>query len=237
MQEMKANGAEIGRCWTRRVMRQLHLQALQSRRFTPKTTNSDHRRACDNLLKKEENQARRPQSVIVGDITYVPLPNGKFCYLATWQDKFTRRIVGWKIDRTMTEELVIGALQKALRQGLIGKAAIIHTDRGSQYSSKNFRSLLARHHLRQSMSAKGNCYDNAQAESFFARYKTELLENGRFEHLEQAYSETFSYIEGYYNRKRRHSALGYLSPEQFEKNYQQNLSQGKAIERSVSGFS
>lgn len=218
-------------------MRELNLKALQPRRFSPKTTNSDHLRASANLLKGEATLARKPGAVIVGDITYVPLANGRFCYLASWQDKFTRRIIGWKIDRTMTEALVLEALQKALRQGWIGKGAIIHTDRGSQDSAKTFRRLLARHALRQSMRAKGNCYDNAQAESFFARYKTELLENGRFENLEQALSETFSYIEGYYNRQRRHSALGYLSPEQFEKNYQQKLNQGKAIERSVSGFS
>lgn len=131
---------------------------------------------------------------------------------------------------------MLAALQKALRQGWIEPQAIIHTDRGSQYSAKNFRRLLARHALRQSMSAKGNCYDNAQAESFFARYKTELLEGGQFENLERAVSETFSYIEVYDNRKRRHSSLGYLSPEQFEKNYRQNLTQGKATESLVSCF-
>lgn len=236
MQELKSQGGEIGRCVARRVMRELGLRALQPRRFSPKTTNSDHLRASENLLKGEENPAQKPGAVIVGDITYLPMANGRFCYLASWQDKYTRRIIGWKVDRTMTEELVIEALQKALRQGRIGKQAIIHTDRGSQYSSRNFRSLLARHGLRQSMSAKGNCYDNAQAESFFARYKTELLEGGQFENLEQAVSETFSYIEGYYNHQRRHSALGYLSPEQFEKNYQQNLTRGKATESLVSCF-
>ena len=116
----------------------------------------------------------------------------------------------------MTEGLVIEALEKAIKGGFISKNAIIHTDRGSQYSSNNFRKLLNKHELRQSMSGKGNCYDNAQAESFFARYKTEVLEKGMFEDIEQTRSETFSYIEGYYNRTRLHSSLG-MSPLEFEK--------------------
>ena len=117
----------------------------------------------------------------------------------------------------MTAELVVRALAMGLRRGLVAKNAIIHTDRGSQYVSNIYRELLQRHDLRQSMSGKGNCYDNAQAESFFARYKTELVEGGLFETVEQARSETFSYIEGYYNRIRLHSGLGYLSPMEFEK--------------------
>jgi transposase InsO family protein len=117
----------------------------------------------------------------------------------------------------MTAELVVRALEMGLRRGLIGKNAIIHTDRGSQYVSNLYRELLARHGLRQSMSGKGNCYENAQAESFFARFKTELVEGGLFESVEQVESETFSYIEGYYNRIRRHSGIGYLSPMNFEK--------------------
>lgn len=233
---LQASGEQIGRYQTRSLMQALELRALQPKRYTPKTTNSDHQKASPNLLKEESNQASKPQTVIIGDITYLPLRSGRFCYLASWQDKFTRRIVGWKVDQTMTEELVLEALQKALTKGQIKRGAIIHTDRGSQYSSRNFRRLLSRHGLRQSMSAKGNCYDNAQAESFFARYKTELVEDGQFENLEQAISETFSYIEGYYNRTRLHSGLGYQSPEEFEKNYQKNLVKGETTERFVSSF-
>ena len=117
----------------------------------------------------------------------------------------------------MTAELVVKALQKALRQGLIKAGAIIHTDRGSQYVADDYRQLLARCALRQSMSGKGNCYDNAQAESFFSRFKTELVEDGIFEDVETARSESFSYIEGYYNRIRMHSSLGYKSPLEYEK--------------------
>ena len=112
-----------------------------------------------------------------------------------FQGKYTRRIVGWAVSEEMTAELVVRALEMGLRRGLIGKNAIIHTDRGSQYVSNLYRELLIRHGLRQSMSGKGNCYDNAQAESFFARFKTEMVEGGLFEDVAQARSETFSYKE------------------------------------------
>jgi transposase InsO family protein len=116
----------------------------------------------------------------------------------------------------MTAELVISALEKAIRKGLVQAGAIIHSDRGSQYASNGFRELLRISCFRQSMSGKGNCYDNAQAESFFSRFKSELIEGGAFEDIEQARSEIFSYIEGYYNRVRLHSGLGYQSPMEFE---------------------
>ena len=229
---LQPSGQEMGRCLVRRLMKEQGLRAIQPKSYVPKTTQSDQQKASPNLLKSEENEA--PKTVIIGDITYLPMGNGRFCYRASWQDKFTRRIVGWKVDRTMTEALVIEALQKALWSGRIEPNAIIHTDRGSQYSSKNFRQLLQEKGLRQSMSAKGNCYDKAQAESFFARYKTELLEGGQFENLEQALSETFIYIEGFYNRIRLHSGLSYQSPDQFEKNYDKNLTKGELTKRPVS---
>ena len=161
--------------------------------------------------------ADKPKTVLVGDITYLPLNNGKWCYLASWQDKVSKRVAGWKVADRMTDDLVIEALDKALTRGLVAKDAIIHSDRGSQYSSINFRKLLKQHGLRQSMSGRGNCYDNAQAESFWARFKTELVEDGAFRSVEEARSETFSYIEGYYNPIRRHSSLGYLIPVEFER--------------------
>lgn len=222
LQELKAAGLTVGRCRVRSLMRLQALEAIRPKRFVPRTTESNNRMASENLLKSKENEPREPQRVIIGDITYVPHSNGKFCYLASFQDKFTRRIVGWSIAERMTEELVISALKKAFERGFIAAGAIIHTDRGSQYSSDNFRQMLKHSGLRQSMSGRGNCYDNAQAESFFARYKIELLEGGQFESVPQARSETFSYVEGYYNRTRRHSSLGYLSPAEFEKKFEEN---------------
>jgi putative transposase len=215
---LQKKGHKIGRHLVRKLMKEQNLQAIVSKSFKPKTTISNNKLASPNLLQDKANKAVKPKQVIIGDITYVAMANGSWIYLAIWQDKFTRRIVGWKMANSMTEELVIEALKKALLKGYIEKNAIIHTDRGSQYSSNNFRQLLKEHSLRQSMSGKGNCYDNAQAESFFARYKTELMENGMFEDMEQGLSETFSYIEGYYNRTRIHSGLDNQSPEEFEKN-------------------
>jgi putative transposase len=209
-------GVKIGRYQIRRLMQEEGLKAIQPKSFQPRTTDSKGVKAAPNLLAAVKMEECAPSKIIIGDITYLPLRNGKFCYLAIWQDKVTRRIIGWSIAETMTQELVISALEKAIRQDLVREGAIIHSDRGSQYASIAFRLLLQRSGFRQSMSGKGNCYDNAQAESFFSRFKAELIEGGVFENLEQAESEVFSYIEGYYNRVRIHSSLGYKSPLEFE---------------------
>ena len=127
----------------------------------------------------------------------------------------------------MTAELVISALRKAVGKGLLKRGAIIHSDRGSQYASNGFRQLLQQNSFQQSMSGKGNCYNNAQAESFFSRFKAELIEDGVFEDIEQTRSEIFSYIEGYYNRVRLHSSLGYKSPIEFEMRLKSKNERGK----------
>ena len=216
-----AAALKIGRHRVRSVMRAEGLRAIQPRSFKPRTTDSRHdARISPNLLKDVTSidaAEAVPGAMLVGDITYLPVRGGRFCYLATFQDKVTRRIIGWEVAAQMTRELVVRALQMALRRGLVGAGAIVHTDRGSQYVSDAYRQLLAAHGLRQSMSARGNCYDNAQAESFFSRFKAELVEDGIFESVEEARTETFSYIEGYYNRIRLHSSLGYQSPMEFER--------------------
>jgi transposase InsO family protein len=216
--ELKAKGIEAGRCKVRRLMREQDLRAISPKRFVPKTTDSRHDGLISpNLLKEAGSEQRSWGERIVGDITYLPVRDGGWCYLAMFQDKVTRRIVGWKIGERMTADLVTDALRSALRRGLIKRNAIVHTDRGSQYVSNEYRELLARTGFRQSMSARGNCYDNAQAESFFARFKTELVEGGIFETASEARSESFSYIEGYYNRIRLHSGLDYKSPMEYER--------------------
>jgi putative transposase len=197
-------------------MKEEGLQAIQSKRFNPRTTDSKGGKAAPNLLTGTKLEAGASGQIIIGDITYLPLRNGKFCYLAMWQDQVTRRIIGWSVAETMTAKLVISALEKARQKGLVKTGAIIHSDRGSQDASTAFRSVLQTNSCRQSMSGKGNCYDNAQAESFFSRFKAELMEGGVFEDVAQAESEAFSYIEGYYNRVRLHSSLGYKSPLEFE---------------------
>lgn len=209
---------KIGRKRARSAMRHENLRAIAPKRFRPTTTDSKHDlRISPNLLKTTADEATCAGEVIVGDITYIRLASGSFCYLAIFQDKLTRRIVGWAVSKRMTAQLVIDAFLMARRRGLLGRGAVIHTDRGSQYAAVEYRRLLYIGGFRQSMSRKGNCYDNAQAESFFARFKTELVEGGIFESVEQAKSEVFDYIEGYYNRIRLHSSLGYKSPLEFEK--------------------
>ena len=206
----------------RRLMREQDLQAIQPRRFVPRTTDSRHgQRMSPNLLLERAIKVDRPRQVIVGDITYLPLQTVDWAYLATWMDLFSRKIVGWHVADSMTAELVIEALKKAILRERLPAGLIVHSDRGGQYVDTEFRGLLNQHGFEQSMSRADETYDNAHAESLFSRYKAELLEDGAFADVEQARSETFAYIEGYYNRVRLHSSLGYLSPEEFERAYYQ----------------
>jgi len=213
---LEKSGVKVGRLKIRRIMREQNLLAIAPKRFVPRTTDSKGTKASPNLLAGINPEECAAAKLIVGDITYLPLRGGRWCYLAVWQDKVTRRIIGWSLAETLEAELVISSLKKAILKGLVKAGAIIHSDRGSQYASKDCRALLQTNCFRQSMSGRGNCYDNAQAESFFSRFKTELLEGGVFEDVEQAKSEVFSYIEGYYNRVRLHSGLGYKSPMEYE---------------------
>jgi len=214
--------AAIGRHRVRRLMREQDLHAIQPRRYVPRTTDSRHgQRMSPNLLLEREIKVDRPRQVIVGDITYLPLQDEDWAYLATWMDLFSRKIIGWQIADSMTAELVIEALKKAILRKRLPPGMIVHSDRGGQYVDTEFRGLLNQRGFEQSMSRADETYDNAHAESLFSRYKAELLEGGAFADLEQARSETFAYIEGYYNRVRLHSSLGYLSPEEFERAYYQ----------------
>jgi len=210
----------IGRHRVRRLMREQDLHAIQPRRYVPRTTNSRHgQRMSPNLLLEREIKVDRPRQVIVGDITYLPLEDEDWAYLATWMDLFSRKILGWSAADSMTADLVIEALKKAILRECLPPGMIVHSDRGGQYVDKEFRGLLNKHGFEQSMSRADETYDNSFAESLFSRYKAELLEGGAFADLDQARAESFAYIEGYYNRVRLHSSLGYLSPEEFELAY------------------
>lgn len=217
-----AHELKMGRFLVRRLMREMGLVAIQPRRFKPKTTDSGHDKLISPNILGSADMPLAAGEQIVGDITYLPLIGGGFVYLATFQDRLTKRLVGWSIDDSLEAEIVVKALQMALRRGLIKRGAIVHTDRGSQYVSKIYRDLVKRCGLRQSMSGKGNCYDNAQAESFFSRFKAELVDRETlasvraFKDLAHARAEVFTYIDGYYNRIRLHSSIGYLSPIEFE---------------------
>lgn len=232
--ELQAEGLVIGRHRIRKLMRAQGLRAIQPRSFVPRTTDSRHKLGyCENLLLVMDLPPKKPNEVLVGDITYLPLQGGGFCYLATWTDLFSRLVVGWAVQETMAEDLVIKAFEQALRRRTKLAGAIVHSDRGGQYASAKFRQILKRAGCRQSMSRAGESYDNTFAESLFSRYKAELLEGGAFADVEEARLETFNYIDGYYNRIRRHSGLGYVSPEEYERKYveERDAKLGKILEQ------
>ena len=198
-----------------RLMRQNNLRSKIKRKFKA-TTNSRHNYpVADNLL-KQDFSAQRANQVWVGDITYISTKEG-WLYLATVLDLYSRRIVGWAMDSTMSKQLVIDALNQAIGRRRPPKGVIFHSDRGSQYASHDFQNLLKKHHFVPSMSGKGNCYDNACMESFFHLLKTELVYFQNYKTRAQAKQSIFQYIEIFYNRIRLHSKLGYISPCDFEK--------------------
>jgi putative transposase len=218
--ELSGQEIGVGRHRIRRVMTALELHAIQPRSFVPRTTQSRHLLGYSpNLLLELKLPPAAPNEVLVGDITYLPLQGGGWAYLATWTDLFSRRVVGWTVAGHMEESLVIEAFMMVLRRRRLTPATIVHSDRGGQYAGKHFRRLLHMKHLRQSMSRAGETYDNAFAESLFSRYKAELLEGGAFANVEEARAETAHYLDDYYNQVRRHSALGYVSPAEYERNF------------------
>lgn len=165
------------------------------------------------------NQINR---VWVGDITYLPMADGAWSYLATWMDLYSRLIVGWKISTSLNATLVIHSFEKAFTLRRPPPGLIIHSDGGGQYMDLGFRKIIAYYQCQQSMTRVDNHYDNAFAESLFSRCKAELLKNSTFQNVQQAQEMIFEYIEAYYNRKRRHSALKYKSPANFELQIKQN---------------
>jgi len=200
-----------------RLMREDGLKARAKRKYC-RTTISDHRAASPNLLDRQFEVAV-PDRVLTSDITYVATNEG-FLFVATVLDLCTRKIVGLAMRSDMTAQLVSEALEQAIARRDLKAGMIVHSDRGVQYSSDAYRSIIARHGFRQSMSRKGDCWDNAPMESFFKTMKAELIYPQKYYHTRQeAATSIFEYIEIYYNRQRMHSALNYQSPEDFEANF------------------
>lgn len=193
---------------------------MQKHKLSPKrkrkfhsTTDSKHDLPIkNNILHREFNQ-RKAHNAWVGDITYIETREG-WLYLAVFIDLYSRKVVGWAADKTMTAELVVQAYNAAARSEGI-TPLLVHSDRGSQYASDLFKSLLKRTNCIQSMSRKGNCWDNSVAESFFGTLKSELVHRTFFDTKDEAQLALFDYIEIFYNRRRLHSVLGYLSPADF----------------------
>ena len=230
--ELRASGHSVSRRQVAALMRRQQLKAIQPRSFVPRTTNSKGVRRSDNLL-LDRPESKRPGEVLIGDITYIPLKGGRFAYLAIWQDMHTRQIVGWELAMHMRSSLVINALKKALGLRKYAKGLIVHSDGGGQYDADDFRRLLNAEKFLSSMARKDNHYDNAMAESFFSRIKAELLENGLFDCFEDAYTEIFDYMEVYYNSKRRHSSLNYLTPDEYEQDWERRYKRSKNLTEIV----
>lgn len=195
-------------------MRRQGLRAKAARKFKA-TTNSRHSLPVAPNLLQQDFTASAPNQKWVGDITYLHTDEG-WLYLAVVIDLYSRLVIGWAMSERMTADLVYDALQMALWRRKHPKGVIVHSDRGSQYCSAVYQRLLENNALRCSMSAKGNCYDNACAESFFHSLKVECIHGERFKTRAQMRETVFEYIEIDYNRQRRHSTLGYISPEAFE---------------------
>ena len=169
---------------------------------------------AENLLNRRF-ETDRPNKVWLSDITYIRTQEG-WLYLSAVLDLYNRQIIGWSMEDSLTQNLVLQAFQQALGSRKPDPGVVFHSDRGSQYAAQAFRSILKQHQFSQSMSAKGNCYDNAVMESFFHTLKTEVVYFERYRTRAQARQSIFGYIEVFYNRIRRHSSLGYLSPLEFE---------------------
>jgi putative transposase len=213
--ELAARDESCGPGRVSRLLRQLGLQAIQPGSFRPGTTQSRHPLGYSPNLLLEAKPPNEINQVWLGDITFVPLAGARFAYLALLMDLYSRRIVGWELDEHMTEALVLAALREAIRWRQPSPGLIHHSDRGGQYAGGEYRQVLRRARMEQSMSRPDNCYDNAFLESCFGKLKTELPMEV-YGDVRAAREEIREYL-CYYDTKRRHSALNYLTPCEFER--------------------
>jgi len=211
-----------GRKRVSRLLKKLKLKAIQPKSFVPKTTDSNHRLGYAPNLLLNMGKPSAINQIWVGDISYIPLKTGNFIFLSMLIDLYSRRIIGWGLLETLQEELVLSALRKAIGQRQPSPGLIHHSDRGGQYAGNDYRSTLKRAKIKQSMSRADNCYDNAFMESCFSTIKREL-EMTSYQNTATARKEIRTYVL-YYNTKRKHSSLHYLTPEMFEVIHNQRTS-------------
>lgn len=212
--ELRDMGIRCSRKRVERLMRELEIKARHKRQFKV-TTNSKHDYPIAPNLLKRQFKVNAPNRVWVADITYIRTFEG-WLYLAAVMDLYSRKIVGWSMSKTLTTELALSALKMAIRRRKPGKGLMHHSDRGVQYASHPYQKVLKAHRIVCSMSRKGNCWDNAAMESFFSTLKTECIDGKIYLSRAQAKREIFEFIEIDYNRKRRHSTIGSMTPEYFE---------------------
>ena len=210
--ELRAHGRRVGRKRVARLMRGMGLAVRRRRRFRHTTDSAHAFPVAPNLLARDF-QAAAPNRVWLADITYIWTAEG-WLYLAVVLDLFSRRVVGWAMDAHLGHELALAALDMAIARQRPAAGLLHHSDRGVQYAAHGYRKRLRQHGIVCSMSRKGDCWDNAPMESFFATLKGELVEQRDYLPRGDARADVFQFLEGWYNRKRRHSGIGYLTPEQ-----------------------
>ena len=213
-EELRDLGIRVSLERVRRRMKCLNLRGIQRRKFKH-TTNSKHNLPIMPNLLEQNFSADQANQAWVADITYIRVKQ-QWLYLAVVIDLYSRQVIGWAFGERINAALVCHALKSALHKRGYPRGVIVHTDRGSQYCSRAYQRLIQAYKLHASMSGKGNCYDNAACESFFHTLKVEWVYQQTFSSIEQARTAIFWFIEAYYNRKRKHSTLGYLSPVNFE---------------------
>ena len=212
---LRDQGVICGQNRIARLMRENDIMAKTVRRFKT-TTDSNHNLPVAPNLVQQNFTARAPNQLWTSDITYIWTSEG-WLYLAVVLDVYARSIIGWATSARLTGKLVINALDQALFQRNVQPGLVFHSDRGSQFASCTFKERLEQNEMTQSMSAKGNCYDNAITESFFSTLKKEHVFFQKFQSRRQAHASLFEYIEIFYNRKRKHSAIEFMAPCEFEK--------------------
>ena len=211
---LREKGHRVGRQRLRTAMRRRGLHALQPKAYTPRTTDSTHGLRCAPNRLLDQPKPTQANRVWVSDITYLPLANGSWAYLCAFQDMASKHVVGWHVMATMPEELVTTALQRGFLSQPPTPGLLVHSDRGGQYCGNAYRQLLRDHEALRSQSRRGDCYDNAQAESLWSRLKTEVLELREwpvFADLADAQQSIAEYFD-YYNHRRLHSSIGYQLP-------------------------
>lgn len=212
--DLVESGHEVGRHRVARLMRREGLTGRRRRRFVV-TTQSNHKEPVAPNILARGFEVEHPDRVWVADITYLPTAEG-WLYLAVLLDLCSRTVVGWAMSEHLDVSIALAALRMALERRRPARGLLHHSDRGVQYASEAYRSALSANGLVASMSRTGNCWDNAPAESFFSTLKTELVGNSIFSSRATARTQVFEYVEAFYNRTRRHSSLGYVSPMDFE---------------------
>lgn len=217
--QLNEDGFQCGRNRVARLMRDNAIHSCLRRKYKA-TTNSNHRYPVAPNLVDQEFTATCPNELWFGDITYIPTDEG-WLYLAAIEDTFHKKIVGWSMDKTMTRTLTISALEQAIGRHIPEEGLIFHSDRGVQYAAYDYQTALKENGIIQSMSRKGNCYDNACMESFFSTLKKDLIYRRKFKTRLEAKIAIVEYIETFYNSKRLHSSLGYKSPQKYEEKYYQ----------------